>query len=175
MRNRWTLFIRRILPITCVILFALTGWLWKRSRHTADYCYQLRATPEQSVLRGFGSYEGALVFGSVSEVGQPPIAPGIQHGKLKLTTGAGGQSILKLKPSYKTGSLGFGLSAGSVSLNLPMAFLLPTFRYHVLYIPYYLFMILFAVPPARRLWLSRSALPTQMFRTRLNSKALLPA
>ena len=177
MRNSWTLFIRRILPLTCVVLFVLTGWLWKRSRHTADYCYQLRATPDRSVLRGFGSYEGALVFGSVSEAGQPPIAPGIQHGKLVLTTGGGGggASMLKLKPISQSGKLGFGKSAGAVSLNIPMAFLLPTFHYDVLYIPYYFCMIVFAVVPLHRLWVSKAVLSRLQWRAGQSGKSLVPA
>jgi hypothetical protein len=174
MRNSWTFFIGRILPLVCVVLFVLTGWMWKRSGRTADYCYQLRSTADQSVLRGFGSYEGAVVVGSVSEAVQAPIAPGIQHGKLVLTTGGGGggTSMLKLKPTSQSGKLGFGKSAGAVSLNIPMAFLLPSFHYDVLYIPYYFFMILFAIAPLHRLWLSKAVLPR---RAGQSGKALAPA
>ena len=58
--------------------------------------------------------------------------------------------MLKPRPTYKAGGLGFGVNRGEIAINLPIAFLLPPPRiYQVVYVPYYFIMLLAMIQPVR--------------------------
>ena len=130
-------------------VFAVAGGLWHRSLHYADYYYRLEPAGGGSALRGFGSYKGALVFGSVQDSSPTDAASDYRHDTYLLTNGS---SMLKPRPVYRVSGLGFGVSQGELTWNLPLAFMLPTRLYHVVYVPYYFIMLLTAIYPARYFW-----------------------
>lgn len=150
-------FSKRVVPIVSVLVFILAGWLWHRSFHVADYCYRLVPEPGGCALRGFGSYRGAIVLASVID----PI-PRENSTRYRMETfamgngGGGGDSMLKPIPSFYVKALGFGVSHGQLTLNLPLAWMLPIRTYHAFYVPYYFIMLLAGILPMRWAWRYRS-------------------
>jgi hypothetical protein len=143
--KRWMIILTQgVLPL---VALAMIGWVWHRSLHQAHYFYRLEPTSTGSVMRGFGSYKGALLFGSIADTAAPADAVARCRHDVFAITGKG--SMLRPRPTFKAGGLGFGISRGELTLNLPFAFMLPTRTYHVLYVPYYFLMLLAAIAPGR--------------------------
>jgi hypothetical protein len=140
MKRSLVIFSKYVIPLLSLAIFATSGWLWHRSFRVADYFYRPEPTATGSALRGFGS-----ILDSFSR--EPSTQ--YQHDVFPLISSSGGSSVLAIRPSYKVGGLGFGVSHGELALNLPMAFLLPKRTYHVVYVPYYFIMLLTAIPIVR--------------------------
>lgn len=161
MKRRLLIFGKFLVPALSLLVFVMAGWLWQRSFHVADYCYRLVPESNGSALRGLGSYRGALVLASV--IDPMPTANKTCYRMEAFTMGggpggSGGASILKPVPSFYVKALGFGISHGQLTLNLPMAWMLPTSTYHAFYVPYYFIMFLAAILPMRRGWKWRSSM-----------------
>jgi hypothetical protein len=149
-------FLRLLPPLFSLAILIASAWSWHRSLRFSDYFYRLTPDGQSAVLkRGFASSGGALLFGWLREpLGMralpPPTADGYHHEiHLRLENGV---SLLRVQPKRKVAALGFGVSSGEISLNIPMAFLLPSSSYGVTYVPYYFLMLLAAISPARLAW-----------------------
>jgi hypothetical protein len=128
------------------------GLLWRRSLHHADIVASAKpAGKDQCVLQGFGSVDGAVLFGSVDDP-QPVVGDGEYcHSVFPLTPPEGKhESLVQVVPIVKHSALGFGASKGELRLKLPFfSFLTPPPRkFEVVYVPYYFFMVLGVVYPA---------------------------
>ena len=165
MKRRLIIFWKIVVPALSVLACAGAGWLWHRSFHVADYCYRLERQDSGCALRGFGSYRGAVVLASV--IDPMPTAINTAY-RIETYTMAdadgratGGPSILKPVPAFYAKALGFGISHGQLSLNLPLAWMLPTRTYHAIYIPYYFIMLLTAILPMRWGWKLRPSMKSR--------------
>jgi hypothetical protein len=148
-------FFLRLLPPSFSLAILITcAWAWHRSLRFSDYFYRLAPEGQATIIkRGFGSSGGALLFGWLREplgMASAP-TPGSYHHEVHLRL-ENGVSLVRLQPKRKVAALGFGASSGEVSLNIPMAFLLPSNSYGVTYVPYYFIMLLAAISPARLAW-----------------------
>lgn len=152
MKRTFVIITRYVIPLLSLAIFATSGWLWHRSFRVADYFYRPEPTATGSALRGFGSCKGACLFGTILDSFSRERSTQYQHDVVPLISSSGGSSVLAIRPSYKVGGLGFGVSHGELVLNLPMAFLLPKRTYHVVYVPYYFIMLLAAIPVVRIGW-----------------------
>ena len=146
MKRRTVIFLRYFVPLLSLAVLLASGWLWHRSTRVADYFYRVKPNEVGSALRGFGSCRGVCLFGTVVDSLHREPSDEYQHDMLPLTTSTGGKSVLAIRPAYKAGGLGFGVSRGELAVNLPMAFLLPKRTYHVVYVPYYFIMLVALVP-----------------------------
>lgn len=153
MKRRLTIFGKILVPTLSVLVFFASGWLWHRSFHVADYCYRLAPQPTGSAIRGVGSYRGALVLASVLDPVPSQNEPSYRFDAFKMTPGnGGGSSVLKPIPAFYAKGLGFGISQGRLTLNIPLAWMFPTRTYHAIYVPYYFIMLIAAILPTRSAW-----------------------
>jgi hypothetical protein len=153
MKRSLVIFSKYVIPLLSLTIFVTSGWLWHRSFRVADYFYRPEPTATGSALRGFGSCKGACLFGTILDSFSRQPSTQYQHDVFPLiSSSGGGPPILAIRPSYKVGGLGFGISHGELAVNLPMAFLLPKRTYRVVYVPYYFIMLLAAIPVVRIGW-----------------------
>ena len=144
-------FARYFTPAISVAIFVASGWLWHRSMTCADHFYRVEPAPGGCAMRGFGAYHGAVMFGSIFDSASVR-SPGEYHHQCYFvgSTGTGGTSMLKPRPAFVVGGLGFGMSRGELSVSMPLAFLfVPPRTYHIVYLPYYFIMLITAIAPAR--------------------------
>jgi hypothetical protein len=144
MKRRIIILTQGVLPL---LVLAQLGWIWHHSLHQGDYFYRLAPTSTGTVMRGFGSYKGALLLGSIADpAAAMDNAAHYRHEAFPIT---GKGSMVRPRPTYKVSGLGFGVSRGELTLHLPFGFTLPTRTYQVLYVPYYFLMLLVAIAPGR--------------------------
>lgn len=143
--------------VLSLAVLATAGWLWHRSLRHADLVARVEpaAGGNGQELTGFGSYKGALLFGAIKD--PPAVLSSTQyaHSVFPVTKEKGG--FLHVEPEYKRGKLGFGVSRGALRMAMPTPLLFwmkppPASEYRIIYVPYYFFMLLGMIQPARLGW-----------------------
>lgn len=136
------------------MLFVAAGVLWVRSfRHMDLYANLEPAADHQGVLKGLGSYRGALLIGSLQDPQPCECETGYEHSVFQLAPKGSGHSLLQVVPAEKHSALGFGASKGELKFNVPILSLFtPGRKYEVVYVPYYFFMLLGVLMPARKIY-----------------------
>jgi hypothetical protein len=147
MQRRARIFFQVLATILSLAIFLCAGWAWTRSVSYADYFYRLQPTPTGgSEMKGFGSYRGALVVGSIQNSTSGCAESLYRHDTYPVMKNG---SMLKAEPDTKVAALGFGVSRGQLKLTLPFSFLMPKQIYRVVYLPYYFIMLLALIQPIR--------------------------
>jgi hypothetical protein len=145
--------------VLSLAMIVTAGWLWHRSLQHADLLARIEPAPASSnerELTGVGSYKGAVLIGSIKDPPAIFTSAAYAHSVFPVTKGKG--SLLHIVPETKRGKFGFGFSRGELRLALPAIPLLfwmkapPPSEYRVVYVPYYFFMLLGIVLPARVGW-----------------------
>lgn len=152
MRKALSQLVHALMLVISLSVIILAGWAWHRSLQYADLIYRLEPTAKGNVMRGVGSYRGAMMLGSIVDTTFITSGTGIRHDAYVIR-GRGGPSILSPRPLYKVSGLGFGFSRGELAVNLPLAsFLVPPRTYQVIYVPYYFIMLMAAAPLIKFGW-----------------------
>jgi hypothetical protein len=133
------------------------GGLWRRSLHHADLVARVEpvAGSHDSELTGVGSYKGAVLIGSIKD--PPAVLSSTEYAHSVFPVSKEKGTFLHVEPEYKHGKFGFGVSRGELRLSLPVPILFwmkppPPSQYRVVYVPYYFFMLLGVIHPARVGW-----------------------
>lgn len=154
-------WLRTLITVAGVALslavLATAGWLWHRSLRHADLVARVEpvAGGNGQELTGVGSYKGAMLIGSIKD--PPQVLSSTEYAHSVFDVPKEKTGFLHVEPAYKHGKLGFGVSRGALRLSMPTPLLFwmkppPPSEYRVVYVPYYFFILLGMVHPARVGW-----------------------
>ena len=108
-----------------------------------------------TLARGIASFKGALVIGKIEDTSNACPCVRYCHDIFPLIESSG-PGMLQARPHFLATFLGFGITAGEITTELPgplffVKSLLNQKKYRAIYVPYYFFLLLGIVVPAMRL------------------------